>query len=602
VHPGVVTVRDDRLRHEFGRADLELVRGELRGAVLRLEKQFRGAPFTLCEEYTTERDCVRWEAELQLEGGEFRSCALTYRIPWPMPLYPMQFWAAREAMPSAVHRFGEIALEYAEVTSGILIPALCSYLEKEDAGLLVTMPFDFRTPRFRFICGLRDPDLQAQFDWLALAPGRPAHAALLLRGTVGAWRPALGWLYERFREYFEPRSTLIHELWGGHVSGGCNVSVAEARAMADLGLRWHEIHCHFPAYGNYHPEGVSTWRSGHAREDQTMISPEMIRQTIRNLHAVGAAALPYIQVTGDGDDERLGTAFGDCWLRDYHGDRFCAWPGTHILNSDPRLPFGRDMTRQIDGMVERYPEMDGVFADQLCYNLLDTAHDDGLTAVNNRPAYMLGFNYFPHLEHLSSRLHPRKAIIGNGPYAIGIMKWVDGFMAEGSGWLCDQFQYYGLAKPMFFLVYDADDRSLELMFQRCLIYGAGYTSYAKAAGSADLYRGYVPLVEKLFRRRWVFDRQPLALPPGFSGNLFRRPDGGLIASMVSTMPRCGGRGLKDCSVRVQTSDAARIRSVALHRLGEDRAQPVAFGREQDAVQFDVPDSSVAAVAEMGLGG
>ena len=463
------------------------------------------------------------------------------------------------------------------------------------------MPFDFRTPRFRFLSGYRDPDLQAEFDWLALAPGRPARTSLLLRGTPGAWRPALGWLYERFREYFEPRSESIHRMWGGHISGTFNVSEEEARVMASLGLKWHEIHAHYPAYGNYHPEGLAEWRSGHDRQNETRISVEMVRQTIRNLHAAGAAAMPYIQVSGDGDDENLDPAFQECRIRDMHGNPWSAWPGTHLMNSDPSLPFGKDITRQIEGMAARYPEMDGVFLDQPCYNFLDTAHDDGITAVNNRPAYMTGFNYFPHLEHLSRLLHPAKAIIGNGPFGIGIMKYIDGFMAEGSSWLTDHLQYYGLAKPLFFLCYPTGDGDIERMFQQCLTHAAGYSSYARALPSKDLYDRYVPLLERLFRRRWVFDANPIALPDGFRGGLFRGPAGSLLASIVTAGARLPGRALKECAVCVRAAGVESVRRVTLqHPGGEIREIP--FTRENGAVQFDVPADTVAAVAELEMGG
>ena len=39
-----------------------------------------------------------------------------------------------------------------------------------------------------------------------------------------------------------------------------------------------------------------------------MISVDMIRRTIDNLHAEGIAALPYIQVSGDGDAKLLDPA------------------------------------------------------------------------------------------------------------------------------------------------------------------------------------------------------------------------------------------------------------------------------------------------------
>lgn len=605
---GDVTVRDDRLRKTFDRRDLRRVVGGVKGKQLMLIKEFKGAPWRLEETYAIEKGCVCWTARLVLESGDFRSCAIGYHIPWPQPLYPISFWAARDNMPSAPHRFAQIALEYGEITSGILIPALVAYQEDKNFGLLLAMPFDFKAPRLRFISEYRGPDLQAEFDWLALAPGKTAKASLILKGTEGAWRPALGWLYERYKEYFEPRSKLIHSLWGGHVCGGCNVSREQARLMAQLGLRWHEVHFHFPAYGNYHPEGMSQWPTGaYPEKFEYMITVDMIRRTIRNLHQAGSAAMPYIQVTGDGAarllvQTSLDPAFNGSRVRDLQGNLIYAdGCDIHQYNSDLSLPFGKDIARQIEGMVKRYPGMDGVFLDQACYNWTDAAHHDGITAINNQPCYMTGFNYDPHLEHLSRLLHPKKAIIGNGPHCIRIMKYIDGFMAEGSGWLCDVMQYYSLAKPMFFLLYHTTDRDIELMFQRCLIYAAGFTSYPGALPSKDLYARYVPLLRRLFGRRWVFDANPLTLPTGFKGNVYRGINGNLLASMVSEEPRLAGRKLHEHGVYVRTKDSDAVRQVTLQQPG-GRVKRIAFKHENGAVQFDIPGDLIAGVAELHVDG
>jgi len=597
-YAGDVTVRDDRLRRTFSRRDLEQVVFEPGDRRLVVRKHFHGAPWVLEEVYSMDDDALAWEATVTLDSGDFRSCAVAWHMPWPQPNYPVSFWAAREGMPSAPHRHAGIALEYGEITSGILIPALSCYVPKADAGLLLSMPFDFRAPRFRFVSGYRDPDLQAEFDWMALAPGRPARTSLLLRGTEGDWRPALGWLYQRFTDYFEPRSTSIHRLWGGHICGGCNVSSEDAEAMARLSMTWHEIHVHFPAYGNYHPEGTQSWRSGHSREDETLISVDVIRRTIANLHAQGIAAMPYIQVSGDGDVELLDPSMEGSRTRNIHGETWSAWPGTLLMNSDPSLPFGEDITRQIDGMVKRYPEMDGVFLDQACYNFLDTAHDDGITAVNNRPAYMTGLNYCPHLEHLSRLLHPDRAIIANGPHGIGILKYIDGVMAEGSTWLCDHLQYYGIGrKPLFFLMYHYDDEHVELMFQKALLFGAGFASYPAAMPSRDLYDAYLPVLERLYRRRWVFDPAPLQLPPSFEGQVYRGETGSLLVSLVGAMRRLSERSIPDVSVQVKTADIADVKQAVLHRPGQP-PEPLALGRDSQGVSFSPPSDLVAGVVEL----
>jgi hypothetical protein len=609
--PGSVAVRDDLLEHTFRAHEVQRVEGECRGTELRLRRSFRGAPWLLSECYRIEDDAIAWSAEVTLTAGDFRSCCVTLSLPWPRHQfaghYGMEFWAAKENMPSAPHRYAGISLEYGEVTSGILLPALCCYRGEQKAGLLLTMPFDFRTPRLSFYSSYRDPELEVRFDWLALAPGRPARTSLLLHGTGGNWRPALGWLYRRFTEYFEPRSTLIDRLWGGHVSGWSDVPVEDARIMKELGMTWHEMHMHFPAYGNYHPEGVESWPIGHWAVDprpeadaraKARVSVAIMRRTMAALHSQGIAALPYIQVSGDGDDIRLDPAFESSRARDLYGDPISTYFGCHQMNSDPALPFGQDMIRQIKGMVARYPEMDGVFLDQACYNYLDTAHDDGITAVHNRPAYMTGFNYLPHLELLSALLHPHKTIIGNGPFGIGIMKYIDAFMAEGSGWLCDHLQYYGLAKPMFFLCGTDSDRAVEMMFQRCLIHGAGFTSSVGALPYKSTYDLYRPLLERLFRRRWVFDPDPLALPGGFKGNLFQAPSGALVASLVdSVQPHAGARPTPQ-TVRVRAAAAEGVGKVTLHAVGR-AAVDLPFSREDGAVQFDIPGDIVAGVAELG---
>lgn len=59
--------------------------------------------------------------------------------------------------------------------------------------------------------------------------------------------------------------------------------------------------------------------------------------------------------------------------------------------------------------------------------------------------------------------------------------------------------------------------------------------------SRDLYEKYLPLLEKLYRRRWVFDPDPLRLPLGFQGNIYRSERNTYCISLVRTMSRLAGR-------------------------------------------------------------
>jgi hypothetical protein len=271
--------------------------------------------------------------------------------------------------------------------------------------------------------------------------------------------------------------------------------------------------------------------------------------------------------------------------------------GTTMMNSDPMLKFGKHISEQIDGLLDIYSECDGVFLDQACYNFQDTAHDDGMSAYENKPCYMEGLNYSPHLEHLSALIHPDKAIIANAPYSIGMMKYIDGFMAEGSSWLCDQYQYYSVEKPMFFLCYNASPRDIEMMFQNCLLYGAGYTSYPKALTSKYLYKAYVPLLEKLFRRKWCFDANIISLPEGYSGNVFLGENNNLFLSIVNKMSAYKNPTNIKTHFAVNTKSAGAVKKISVYEPGKP-AKNVQFHKSTDAIEFAIQGSCAALLAEM----
>jgi len=598
-HPGNLTVRDDRLQRTFGREDICHIEFTQEGDALRMEKVFKGAPWTLSERYAVEGDTIRWDAELSMADGELRSCEIRYHIPWPQPLYPMEWWTAKEGMPSAPHRFSSISFEYGEITSGTSMPSLYCFRRDVGAGLLLSVPFDFKVPRFRFIAGYRDPDLEVSFDWLALRPGKPARAKLIFRGGGGDWRPALGWLYENNMEYFEPQVGGIESLWGGHAcTGRCLLTGEDARKMAELDLRWYEVHAHFPAYGNYHPEGKGEWLSGHNRQE--MISVAKIRETIRTLHQVSAKAFLYLQLTGDGDNETVAKDYASDRIRNIYGDLCSAWKRTTLMNSDISLPFGRDIARQIRGIVDRYPEMDGIFLDQACYNFLDTAHDDGITARNNSPGYMTGWNYEIHLKELCKLLVPSgKRIFGNAPFGITQMRYLDGLMAESSSWLCDHLQYHTIgSKPMFFLEYQTDREHIEPMLQNALLHGCGFTSLGAAIDSKDLYDAYLPLIHRLAGRRWVFEPDPITLPFDYKGNVFRGMDGSVYVSFVKS--HCGIRRstpLKDRTFGVRIKQADDAKRVLLQTPGKN-SKSLPYRVINHELLFDVPADAVCGLVRI----
>ncbi len=599
-YEGDVTVRDELIGRTFGKAQLENISFDEKEYSLTIHKTFKGAPWKLTECYSLDSDSIAWKASVTLENGDYRTCAISWNLPWPQPVFPIKLWTANDKMPEDLCRFAGTAIEYGEATSGTTMPVLSCYRQDIDAGILIVKPFDFDTPRFRFLAAFRELDLRTEFDWLALSPKHTPKARLLFAGTAGHWRPALGWIFKHYVDYFEPVSKNIRDLWGGHICGTLDLDPDTAKKMKELGIKWYEIHCHFPAYGNYHPEGVTEWMCGHNKKDKKPITVERIRSVIKMLQDEGIAAMPYIQVAGDGDQELLAPEMYSACVTNRRGERWCSWPGAWLMDPLPNLPFGKDIDRQIDGLCGRYPEMDGVFLDQPCYNFIDTAHDDGITAIDNKPATMTGLHYKTHIERLARHIHPDKTIIGNGPFGISVTKHMDGFMAEGSSWLCDHLQYYAIGtKPLFFLMYNCDDASIELMFQSALLHGAGFASYPKAYPSKDLFDKYMPLLEKLYRRRWIFDKDPIQLPVGFKGNIFRGSnERTLYVALVRGMSRIPRENAVEGKVIVKTKDIATAKGCTIYRPGIP-AEPLPYDMtEEGALTFTPPTDTVAALIEI----
>ena len=613
---GDVEVRDDVRKYAFTHTDLASVTGSVVDeTTLVLLKTYRDADWSLEEKYSCENETVNWSARLVMNEGEFRSVAITWQIPWPKHIYPFNVWAAKHNMPEGIYQTASEWLEYGETTAGIAIPAASFYNAGEKWGLAVCKPFDLRTPQFRIGVGYRDANMRVRFDRLALSPERNAEAAFSLWGTEGCWRPALGRIFEQNKKYFVSKSKLLPNLWGGHSCDGYNQKEKAVAAGAETGEKWCEIHAHFSLYGQYDPDQEQwtaidyQWhqlpeddspRRTAARKtvEECQCSVEIVRNTIDLLNKYNIAPMPYIQVSGDANPP-VAERFAEDQIKDVNG-KPVKWRemGTSILhqmNASPDSVFGKYLDDMINGMLDKYVGSKGVFVDQACYNFTDIAHFDGITAIDNQPVSMTGFNFAPRLAMVSKRIHPDGAIMANGPSGIEMMENIDGYMSEGTTkWLCDHFQYFGLAKPMYCLMYKQSRGNVEQMFQFCLIYACGYTATSWSPDYKDLYDAYIPLVDMLADRRWIFDPNPLTLPVGFEGNIYRGREGDILVTLVKNQASVIPGKAEDLVITVRTSDINTIKHVALHNAAEKLEQQVKWEVENNEATITVPANVVTA--------
>ncbi len=564
------------------------------GSALKFAKAFHHSPINLMEGWAEEKDHIRWGLCLRLSEGKERS--ITVQQFFPMPKNPDQWelWTARADMPISLSRCAAYEIEYGDMNCGTMVPAICIYNRSTNAGITIAAPFDQRLPQLRFGIDHKAEGIRLQNGLLGLRAGREINISFMIRSHEGCWRPGFGWLVQKYKPYFYPPNPESNKLKGGIQWGNAYFSDHEINQMAKLGLKWWEIHDHFPYYGQYAPEGVDEWDNVATLEQPgkraaAKSSKEIIRKHMKQLHKFGVKGFIYFQISGDGYIPYVEKSYPESIAKGPHGKPFPTWIKCCLMNSDPSLPFGKDIARQTKKLLEYYPDVDGVFLDQLCYNAIDIAHNDGITMYNNKPAYSLVFCYDKNVKALCDEAHSRgKLVYSNGPYDVYVQKDIDGHMAEGSLWGCGQFQYLTIGKPLIFLWGLKSLEMAEEMFRHCLLYGANYSCrWASEIPRAayKVYETYAPLVDMLHGREWIFDPDPLEAPYGYKGNIYKGIDGSYLIPIIAWEPLFQKRYSKEkLSLKVKAADIDRVSKAVLFGAGARSLGQLEMKREDHALR------------------
>ena len=624
--PGYLAIVDERRGRTY--QDVEspaAVSVERSGGGIRSVKQFRGADFSVTESWRRRAGSLYWNVDVALDPGvKPRTIQIRQLIPYPDPAYGLGVWTAHPGFPTTIDRLGGWHLRYGELCYGTVLPSLTFYRPEQGIGLTIAKPLGFRTSRLTFdFMDYRCAGVELHTSMLALRPEQPAKSRFIIRPHEACWRPGLAWLYDRYPTYFDPPNPRVRDIEGGYVLGHPFMTDGELDSMLPAGLKWEELHCHFPRYGDYLPDepqwtSIDSWEAcvdmdqvggavvadraqpdadGGSSVADRSITPDLLRDHVRQVQKRKVQSLYYWQSAGDASPD-VAEAYPDSVALDRDGRPFPSCAGSVLMNADPTTLFGRSMLRQIDRLFKRLPGIDGIFLDQLCYDAVDHAHDDGITMVDNRPAYTLWHCYDAPVRRLTAAAHRRgKLVFANGAFNVEVQRDVDGLMAEGASWLSKSTQYLCIAKPLLFLAFYHDDpRRAESMFHCCLLSGASYSLFPHPPEPVrqviDTYR---PMVERLYGRRWLLEPDPLTLPDGVDGNIFIGECGETLVTLVSTRRSCLDQdGLsKDLDVRVRWRGAASIAaacSLGTHYRGK---RDVAMHRHGDELRLVVPEHGAA---------
>jgi len=504
-------------------------------------KEFKAADFSVKEIWKVDKDSLSWRVEVSLKKNRReRTIQIKQLIPYPKPAYGLGVWSAQSQFPIKIERVAGLHLAYGDICFGTVIPAITLYKEKEDIGLTISKPFGLKTAKLAF--SFQDywgQGVEIETGMLGLRKDKPAIVEFVIHPHEGCWRPGLAWLYKKYPRYFDPPNKRVREIEGGFLFSHPFIKEEEVKSVLSSNVKWEELHHHFPYCGQYAPK-EEQWENESSLEQPEAnssgkVSSKIVKKHIKMVHRYGIKCLIYFQCAGDGYIPYVTKKFPDAIAKDTGASPAPAWINCCLMNSDSCTSFGKEMLNMIDKFLKMYPDMDGVFLDQLCYNILDIAHDDGITMYKNKPAYLLWHCYEKPVKKLAAKLHEQgKLIFANGPYNIEVQKDIDGHMAEGQSWAADVLKYLCICKPLLFLSYYKNAYEVESMFHQCLLCGASYSVWPYPSEEIKkVLKIYIPLVEKLYGRRWLLEPNPAQFPEGCNGNIFLGEKNDIIVTMTS---------------------------------------------------------------------
>jgi hypothetical protein len=534
-------------------------------------------------------DCWQWTLSLKHTKGKARELTVELRL--PMPIYPgsvgsghcrWHLWASVDGAPFE-RDYGIRTFHHCKCIdedSDIPLP-LCSLYHKAsniDMGLSYLLPPDqMRYVDFQF--DQRQWLTTIKFRNVALVKDDPVQLRLLVFSHAGDWRPALGWTRRKYPQLLG--AVKGQEKIDGNMAYSVPVPKRQIRNWArKMNLTWNELVL-YRDMGQFiqdEPFDASHFKTpAHPEHSADGLTYDDINRYVDMCHEQGVSVMPYFNLWEC--ESGIARKFSDSIVRTIDGNELITWrypdATKHCLqmNADPRYSWFDHVVNQYQELYRRVPRIDGFFFDQVCYGWIDTAHFDGETFHDNKPAYNLGNMYVRAFREVR-RIFPRPRFIGmgNGPCRWQLMEFLDGAMAEGTPGFLSRMGALCPERPTMCLAEG------EYAFQNALLYGSWvhvspYYRYALTKplprDAVRLFAAYNPLFEFLRERKMVYAPNPYQIaftPPSkytaplvygseetLRGNLFETPRGDYVATVLAA-PKgmmCRERFIEGVTVRVK---------------------------------------------------
>ena len=614
----VVEDWSDRAAEVLSRASLCERRGH-RLSHLRLSLRFE-------EEGRTEKV---WRISLRNESADRREISVAFLVPALQQGWRL-FFPSGQAHPSWER--GALRYGYRDTGAPLSMPMVTVYHPGEDRGFTYFSDFKIPIQRMSVIGDHgREPNiLRIARTHLRLEGDDVIETSLHVAEHDGDWRPGLGLIRDKYHDFFFTKNSEVENLFGAFVFSTSVPPEEYVRRWKVEGVTAVEVHYTYPflckfvpteeafvramddvwSYAKLDPrpdvpapdatyDEIKAYLNRTARRDGRA---ESIRSYIRILHKHGLKGFIYFQPSEPW--ERFARRhFPEYLIRDARNEEEPVWYENIVANPFPEGKFGQYIIRQFQQLLDLYPEIDGIFMDEACYDQLDFSQDDGFSIESGRPAYRMGYAICKVTQQLCKLARERgKVIWWNGPYQVEIAREADGMMAEGGGMQGESIQYLAIGnKPTCCLVYN------ERQLKRNLVLGLLPTAPSFAVtgnyrlvaempkevevspDDVELHRRYFPLFEHFRGKTWVLTSHPISLPSCIDGNIFQIPTGDYVVTLVSMEQSTTSRAyLWDLPVAIRVPRASDIHDVYLRLAEEVNYFKLPFERSEGSIKVLLP--------------
>lgn len=451
-----------------------------------------------------------------------------------------------------------------------------------------------------------------------ISSSTPVSIAMDLVAHAADWRGGLGWMADRYPNYFEPPNPSAYKLdgCGSYANNNGDLDTNKLKKMA-YSVNWN-ARFDWPFLGMSIPpvQPDVTWTSWYKK-------PESLAQMSRydeTMEQSGFHVLEYFNTTEGGNyiadtpPPRKAKVDSELWrdasdfidyqipsavVRDREGRiLYSHWFGNVVLDSAE--PCWREsLLEQARTLTKELPHSSGICIDTTNWLTVYNPHrDDGVSWIDGAPARSLLISWRETLRKLAPILHQAgKLIYANTLVArIDACECLDGFYDENGDFpsslnLC---AFMAVHKPAIAWTRNVDTLrpDPDAVFQRHLHLGVFPTAPLPGADHTiredpwadQSYLDYGPLLAAIRGKRWVLKPHVIAVSDAAAhANLFQVPGGYAI-------PITFAGSVSEVTVTLKNllAPGEQIRSITVLHPGEAKPSPLRWRSSGQEVRITVP--------------